>query len=603
VSLRGTSTTDSLRGSIDGGNDEQGKPYDRRVVGRLLKYLAGVKLLVGVGTAAMVVKALAAISYPWLVKVAIDKYIANSDYSGLILIVIIYVVIALVGWGAQYVEARSLSYAGHFVLLKLRTQMFDHLQQLSLSFFERNATGKIMSRVQNDVQQMEQLLTYGFLNIVTSLITLVGIAVAMIVMQPLLAGATLALLPVMFVVLFIWQKYAKRAFTKVRRAIAVVNAGLQENISGVRVIQSMSREDINYEQFDAINREHLGANVRAIRLSSIMLPMVEILMAIAIAVVIILGGNMVLDGAIGIGVLIAFLMFILRFFNPVRELSMLYTLLQRAMASGARIFELLDVDPEIEDTPGATDLPPVKGKIKFENVYFSYNEDVEVLHDVNLTINPGETLAIVGKTGAGKSTIINLIYRFYDVDSGSITIDGYDIRSVTRKSLTSQIGIVPQDPYLFSGTIADNIRYGNLAASDKDMIDAAKKAGAHGFIGQLELGYDAPVGERGGNISLGQRQLICLARVILADPKILVLDEATSNVDIMTELLVQDALHSLEKGRTCLIIAHRLSTITSADRIVVMDKGIPTEQGIHRELLANKGTYYNMYNALNSTNS
>jgi ABC-type multidrug transport system fused ATPase/permease subunit len=550
----------------------------------------------------MVVKSLAAISYPWLIAIAIDKYIANGDYSGLTLIVIIYAVIALVGWGAQYVESRSLDYAGQTVLRKLRTQMFDHLQKLSLSFFEHNAAGKIMSRVQNDVQQMQQLLTYGFLNILTSLITLVGIAVAMIIMQPLLAGATLALLPVLLVILFVWQKYASRAFTKVRRAIAVVNAELQENISGVRVIQSMSREDTNFEQFEEVNREHLGANVKAIKLSSIMLPLVEILMAVAIAVVIVLGGNMVLDGAIGKGVLIAFLLFILRFFNPVRELSMLYTLLQRAMASGARIFELIDVDPEIGDAPGATDLPPVKGEIKFENVFFSYDKDVEVLHNVNLTVNPGETLAIVGKTGAGKSTIINLIYRFYEIDSGRITIDGHDISSVTRKSLTSQIGIVPQDPYLFSGTIADNIKYGNLAAPDKDVINAAKKAGAHSFIDHLEQGYDTPVGERGGNLSLGQRQLICLARVILADPKILVLDEATSNIDIMTETLVQDALRSLEQGRTCLIIAHRLSTITSADRILVMDKGVPIEQGTHKDLLAKKGTYYNMYKQLESTN-
>jgi len=598
---RGTAIKHRLQGSVDEFDDEFGKPYDGRVIGRLLKYLSGVKLMMAVGSAAMVIKSLAAITYPWLVVIAIDRYIMRGDYSGLTTIVIIYAVVALVGWGAQFVESRCLNYAGQAVLRTLRTQMFDHLQLLSLSFFEHNATGKIMSRVQNDVQQMQQLLTFGFLNIVTSVITIVGIAIAMIVMQPILAGATLALLPVLFIILFIWQKYASRAFTKVRRAIAVVNAELQENISGVRVIQSMTREDTNFDQFEEVNREHLGANVKAIRLSSIMLPMVEILMAIAIAAVILLGGNMVLEGTITVGILIGFLMFILRFFNPVRELSMLYTLLQRAMASGARIFELLDVAPEIEDAPDASELPPVKGEIKFENVSFSYSKDVEVLRNVNLTMSPGETVAIVGKTGAGKSTIINLIYRFYEIDGGSITIDGHDIRSVTRKSLTSQIGIVPQDPYLFSGTIADNIRYGNLTASDEDVMDAAKTAGAHNFINRMENGYDTPVGERGGNISLGQRQLICLARVILADPKILVLDEATSNIDVMTEMLIQEALRSLEKGRTCLIIAHRLSTITSADRIVVMDKGRPIEQGTHQELLAEKGTYYNMYSALNST--
>ncbi|MFC1978407.1 ABC transporter ATP-binding protein [Chloroflexota bacterium] len=598
---RGAATRRSLQGSIDEFDEELGKPYDQRIVRRLLKYLSGVKLMITVGATAMVVKSLIVIAYPILVTIAIDSYIVPGNYKGLTLIVAIYIALALLGWGAQYVESRCLNYAGYAVLLKMRTQMFDHLQQLSLSFFEHNATGKIMSRVQNDVQQLQQLLTYGFLNIVTSLITIVGIAIAMLVMQPILGGATLALLPVLLLVLFIWQKYASRAFTKVRRAIAVVNAELQENISGVRVIQSMSREDTNFEQFDAVNREHLGANVKAIKLSSIMLPLVEVLMAAAVAIVILVGGNMVLDEQIGIGVLIGFLMFILRFFNPVRELSMLYTLLQRAMASGARIFELLNVEPEIKDAPGASELPPINGEIKFEDVSFSYDEDVEVLRNVNLMINPGETVAIVGKTGAGKSTIINLIYRFYEIDVGSITIDGYDIRSVTRKSLTSQIGIVPQDPYLFSGTIADNIRYGNLTALDEDIVNAAKTAGAHNFINRLEKGYDTPVGERGGNISLGQRQLICLARVILADPKILVLDEATSNIDVMTEILIQEALHSIERGRTCLIIAHRLSTVTSADRIVVMDKGKPIEQGTHQELLANRGAYYNMYSALNLT--
>jgi ABC-type multidrug transport system fused ATPase/permease subunit len=602
VRVRGITTkAQRLQGSIDEEDDEQGKPYDHGVVRRLLRYLSGVKLLMAVGGAAMVIKSLAAISYPLLIAIAIDNYIVNGNYSGLTVIVIIYAVIALVGWGAQFVENRCLDYAGQTVLLKLRTQMFDHLQQMSMNFFENNATGKIMSRVQNDVQQLQQLLTYGFLNIVTSVITIVGIAIAMVVLQPLLAATTLILLPVLFVILFIWQKHASRAFTKVRRAIAVVNAGLQENISGVRVIQSMSREDTNFEQFEQVNREHLGANVKAIRLSSIMLPLVEILMAIAIAVAILLGGNMVLDGTITVGILIGFLMFILRFFNPVRELSMLYTLLQRAMASGARIFELLDVKQEITDVSGAIQLPPVTGEIKFSSVYFNYTKDVEVLHDVNLTVNPGETVAIVGKTGAGKSTIINLIYRFYEVGSGSITIDGHDIRSVTHKSLTSQLGIVPQDPYLFSGTIADNIRYGKLEASDEDIVKAAKKARAHTFISHLELKYDTQVGERGGNLSLGQRQIICLARVILANPKILILDEATSNIDIMTETLIQKALRSLASKRTCLVIAHRLSTITSADRIIVMDKGRPAEQGSHQELLAQKGMYYNMYTALNSS--
>ena len=582
---------------------ELGKVYDRRVVGRLLGYLSGVKLLVVLGALGMVIKTLALLAPPFLVKIAIDDYVSQGDYSGLSTVAIALAIIAILGFGGYYMESRFLTYAGNRVLFTLRTQMFDHLQKLSLRFFEYNESGKIMSRVQNDIEQLQQLLTYGFLNIVTNFFTIIGIACIMVLLNPFLAVLILGLVPVLILILFIWQKYATRAFLRVRRAIATVNAELQENISGVRLIQSMSREDVNYEQFEVVNREHLGANVKATRLSSIMLPMVEMLMAVAIAIVILFGGNRVLADQMEVGVLLGFLLYIQRFFNPIRELSMQYTQLQRAMVSGTRIFELLDVKPEIIDAPDAVPIPVIKGEIKFENVSFRYNPEVAVLNGINMVINPGETVAIVGHTGAGKSTVINLICRFYDIDQGKISIDGYDIKTVTQESLMKQVGIVPQNPYLFSGTIADNIRYGNPGASDEEVIKAAKTAGAHTFISHQRSGYDTPVGERGGSLSVGQRQLICLARVILSNPRILVLDEATSNIDTMTEKLIQKAMQSLRKGRTCLVIAHRLSTITNADSIIVLDKGRLVEQGNHRVLLAKQGAYYTMYTTLNTLNS
>jgi len=476
--------------------------------------------------------------------------------------------------------------------------MFDHLQQLSLSFFDHNKVGKIMSRVQNDVQQLQELLTGGIFNIVISALTLVGIAVVMIIMDARLALLTLTVVPVLGVVMFVWQRHAHRAFVRVRRAIAAVNAQLQESISGVRVIQSLSREEVNFNQFDDINKAHLGANLRAARLTAVMTPMVEILAAIATAMVIVFGGYQVLAGQMGVGVLLGFVLYIQRFFNPVLELAMEYTDFQRAMVSGERIFELLDTQAEIVDSPSAIELPPIKGEIKFKQVSFSYQPGVEVLHDIDLTVKAGETVAVVGRTGAGKSSLTNLIARFYEVTKGEITIDGYNVNSVTQQSLRRQIGIVPQDPLLFSGNIAENIRYGETAASKEDVVRAAKVAGAHDFIARLERGYETPVGERGINLSTGQRQLICLARAILTNPPILILDEATSSVDTNTERLMQESLRQLIRDRTCIIVAHRLSTVTQADRIIVLEHGRIAEIGSHRELLAQQGLYYQMFQAL-----
>ena len=579
-----------------------GKVYDSKVIARLPKYLAPVKLWIALGASGMIMSALAALAMPYLVGVAIDRFIQTGNLSGLNIVVILFIGAALLVWAGRYMQTVFLSYAGQAVLFRMRTEMFDHLQQLSMSFFDNHKVGRLMSRVQNDVYRVQELLTSGILDIITSTLTLVGIAIVMIMMNARLALLTLTVVPVLGVVLFIWQKYARRAFIKVRRAIATVNAQLQEGISGVRVTQSLSREEVNFKQFDTVNKAHLDANINAVRLQTLMMPTVQILTGIAFSLVIVFGGYQVLAGEMGPGVLIAFLLYIQRFFNPVLDLTMLYTELQRAMASGVRIFELLDIEPEIKDSPDAIEMPPMKGELRFHQVSFGYKPDMEVLHAISLVANPGETVAIVGQTGAGKSSLANLTARFYEIEKGEVTVDGYDVRSVTQQSLRHQIGIVPQDPFLFSGSIEDNIRYGHLEASHQEVIKAAKTAGAHNFIAHLQHGYNTPVGERGGNLSAGQRQLVCLARAILANPPILILDEATSNVDTNTERIMQKSLRRLVQGRTCLIIAHRLSTVTHADRIIVLEQGKIAEVGSHQELLAKQGLYYNMVEALSALN-
>ncbi len=585
-------------GSFDA-DDVLGKVYDSRVIGRLPRYLKPVKGWISLGAFGMIIRTLATLASPYLVGLAADRII-GLDLSGLGVIVIYYVVLSLLMWGGQYLENVYLAYAGQAIIYRMRTEMFDHLERLSLSFFDTHKVGKLMSRVQNDVSQIQELVTQGILTLITSLLTLVGIAVIMFLLNPRLALITLTVIPVMIAITWVWQKYARQAFLKVRRAIATVNSQLQEDMAGVRVVQSLSREEENMEQFDEVNRAHLDANVDAVKLEALIMPMVQIFTGVSFAIVIIFGGLQVLDGVMTIGVLTSFLLYVQRFFDPVLELSMQYTELQRAMASGARIFELLDVKPDIEDSKDAIELPPVTGEIVFRDMSFGYEPGKNVLHDINLIVRPGENVAIVGQTGSGKSSLVSLTARFYEVEKGAVTVDGHDVRSVTQQSLRRQIGIVPQDPILFSGTIEENIKFGRLDATREQVVEVAKTVGAHSFINRLDKGYDTLVGQRGVNISAGQRQLICMARAILADPRILILDEATSNVDTNTERIMQRALRKLTKGRTCLTIAHRLSTVTRADRIIVLEKGKIIEEGTHKELLAKGGLYHKMYKTLST---
>jgi ATP-binding cassette subfamily B protein len=591
-----------LRSALDAADqdDLQGKVYDLRVVRRIPKYLAWVKkdiIMAATGTA---MRTISNIALPYLVAMVTDNFIKTKNLSGLNIAVLVYLGFALLMWLGQYLETLFLAYSGQKILLRMRTQMFDHLLGLSMSFFDRNKTGKIMSRVQNDVDQIQTLLTEDIIYIAADIITLIGIAAVMIVMDVRLALITLSVVPLLVIAIIIWQKYARVAFIRVRQAIAVVNDNLQESISGVRVVQGMSREEVNSRQFNNVNKANLDANVTAAKLQAFMVPTVQILTDTGFCLILVFGGLQVLSGQTTPGVLLAFLLYVQRFFAPIQDLTSLYTDLQRAMASGIRIFELLDVEPEIKDSPQAIEMPSIKGDISIQHISFGYEPGAEVLHDVDLNVDPGETVAIVGRTGAGKSSLTNLITRFYEAHMGQVFIDGFDVKSVTQHSLRRQIGVVPQDPFLFSGTIEDNIRYGKPEASHEQVIEAAKTAGVHDAIMHLECGYDTPVGERGSNLSGGQRQFVCFARAILADPAILILDEATSSVDTNTERIMQESMNRVAQGRTCLIVAHRLSTVTNADRIIVFEKGRIIETGSHQALMDKKGLYYQLFQTLSA---
>ncbi|MPZ14240.1 MAG: ATP-binding cassette domain-containing protein [Chloroflexi bacterium] len=579
------------------GDEPGGRVISTAVVRRIWTYLRLHKPRLVWAFILVVVTAATQVVGPYLLKVAIDDFIvARQDVMGLSLVAAAFALTVLIAWASQAHQSYTMALVAQDVLNRIRGELFIKVNRLSLSYHDRHESGVTMSRIVNDVAVFQELLTQGVIYLVADFLLLAGIVAIMVAMSPTLALYTFSVLPIMVLATIFFTQRARRAFLRTRETIGQVAAGFQENISGVRVVQAFAREDVSQDRFDEINRGNLRANVWALGLlASAYPPIVEFTGMLATAIVLWFGTSAVLAGEVTVGVVVAFLTYVTRFFQPIRELAQVYTTFQQAMAAGEKIFELMDYRIDVDDEPHATEMRPIEGHVAFDHVSFSYRDGIPVLNDICFEAQPGQTVALVGPTGAGKTSIASLLARFYDVKGGAILMDGTDVRAVTMESLRRQMGLVPQDPFLFTGTIAENIRFGRLDATDEEVVEAAKLANAHDFISRLPDGYQTPVFERGQNYSQGQRQLVAFARAVLANPRILILDEATASVDTRTEVLIQTALARLLTGRTSFVIAHRLSTIRNADFILVIDHGQIVQRGSHRELLSQEGMYRDLY--------
>ena len=573
------------------------KGYDPHVARGLVSFLKPYTGQMLFSLLFMIVVTISSVAGPYFVKQAIDNGISQKDLTALWNTVLIYFVISSIAWIANIARVRLMSRVGQHVLYDVRTAMFLHLQKLSLSFYNRYSVGRVITRVINDVGTLREFVTWATLAIVRDILAIIGIIIAMLLLDVRLSLVTFTVLPFMVLGTILFRRAARRNYRKVRAAVSWTNSVLAENVNGVRVVQAFSRQPINYRNFrEYVNRYYLERSMDAAKVASLFTPVVDILGAIATALVVYIGGMMVLGETMTAGALVAFVLYIDRLFDPIRDLSRRFDTLQSTMAGGERILELLSTPIEVQDAADARELASISGEVRFENVSFHYSDDPAlVLDGIDLNVEEGQTVALVGETGAGKTTIVKLLTRFHDPTSGRVCVDGVDLRTVTQQSLRRQMGMVLQDPFLFNGSVRENILFGRLDASQEDVVAAAKAVGAHDFIMRLKNGYDTSVEEGGATLSVGQRQLISFARALLANPRILILDEATSSVDTQTEQIIQKALATLLKGRTSFVIAHRLSTITSADKIVVIHDGKIVEQGTHSELLTNQRMYYELY--------
>lgn len=567
------------------------------IVKRLFKYLKEYKMLVMQTLLLMGVVIAVDLMNPFFMQLGIDKFIAEKDIKGLVLLGIVMIVLNIVSMICSGARIRLMTKVSNRILLTIRQQLYIHIQKLSFGFFDSRPVGKVLARIIGDVNSLNDLFTSSVTNLIPDLFTLIAVMAIMLFMNVRLALVSLITLPFLMVAMGFVQILARKRWQVYRKKNSNMNAFTHEDFSGIRVVKSFTAEERTSGSFRQLLKEHRGSFMKAVIVADAFWPMVELSWGIGTVIVFWYGLKLLNTGTISIGILVAFTGYISRFWRPVVNIANFYNTLIINMSAAERIFEIMDIDPEIEDGPLAVDMPPIKGEVVFNDVSFEYEEEQPVLKNIDFSVKAGETIALAGPTGEGKTTIVSLIARFYDTQSGEVLIDGYNVKDVTLESLRSQMGIMTQDTFLFSGTIKDNIRYGKLNATDEEIVKAAKAVHAHDFIIKLEKGYDTDINERGTRLSAGQRQLIAFARAMLANPRVLILDEATASIDTHTERLIQKGIEKLLKGRTSFVIAHRLSTIQHADRIMIIKNGRIKEVGNHEELMNAKGSYYNMFTA------